>query len=84
MPPPPCGDGVRRHVGEAGAFERELLPVARHGTAIHRPPGYFALPAARRLDVQSRELRLGLWAQPIEAQGARGWLLERSLAVLTV
>jgi hypothetical protein len=30
--------------------------------------------AARQLDVQSRELRLGLWAQPVEAHGARGWL----------
>jgi hypothetical protein len=30
--------------------------------------------AARQLDVQSRELRLGLWMQPIEAHGARGWL----------
>jgi ATP-dependent helicase YprA (DUF1998 family) len=30
--------------------------------------------AARQLDVQSRELRLGLWMQPVEAHGARGWL----------
>ena len=30
--------------------------------------------AARRLDVQSRELRLGLWAQPLDAYSARGWL----------
>jgi hypothetical protein len=30
--------------------------------------------AARQLDVQSRELRLGLWVQPLEAHGARGWL----------
>jgi hypothetical protein len=30
--------------------------------------------AARRLDVQSRELRLGLWAQPLDANSARGWL----------
>ena len=30
--------------------------------------------AARQLDVQSRELRLGLWARPIEAHDARGWL----------
>lgn len=30
--------------------------------------------AARQLDVQSRELRLGLWMQPVDAHGARGWL----------
>ncbi len=30
--------------------------------------------AARLLDVQSRELRLGLWSQPIGADQARGWI----------
>jgi hypothetical protein len=30
--------------------------------------------AARLLDVQSRELRLGLWSQPIGSDQARGWI----------
>lgn len=56
----------------------DLDPSRSHAVS-HRAAWYslgFALreAAVRRLDVQSRELEVGLWYQPLEAEDVRAWV----------